>query len=283
MLVVHGITIHITTMLYLHAIKCAFALTYTLVLVTASLPPLRIMPLGDSITRGTGSPDITGYRHKLRSSLLNHQPGLDVDMIGSLQEGEMADNDHEGHSGKLLSDIRKYLELSIQAKPNVVCLHAGTNNMDYEVDLDSAGEVMEDIIDRVLEASEGVTVLVAPVIWANDTRMQANTDSFNKKLAKIIEGMDGKQVLSVPINITLGYLSDRKHPNERGYGKMADAWFQAVLDAQGRGWIREPESVGKDELPGTGLGQSKDAETNGASRVRSPWIGKGLYNSLRLL
>lgn len=270
-------------MLYHHALKYALAFPSILLATASTLPPLRIMPLGDSITRGTGSPDITGYRHKLRSALQNHQPGLEVDMIGSLQDGEMADNDHEGHSGKYLSDIREYLELSVPAKPNVVCLHAGTNNMDLEVDLDSADQVMEDIINRLLEASQGVTVLVAPVIWANDTRMQANTDAFNEKLDKIIEGMDGKQVLSVPINITLGDLSDRKHPNERGYGKMADAWFQAVLDAQGRGWIREPESVDKDELSGMGLGQSKDGETSGASRVGYPWLDvKWMYNSLRL-
>ncbi|OJJ00832.1 hypothetical protein ASPVEDRAFT_591077 [Aspergillus versicolor CBS 583.65] len=269
-------------MLYLQTISYAVAFAFTFPLVTGSLPPLRIMPLGDSITRGTSSPDITGYRHKLRSTLQNQQAGLEVDMIGSLQEGEMADNDHEGHSGKYLSDIRQYLELSIQAQPNIVCLHAGTNNMDLEVDLDSAGGVMEDIIDRLLEASQGVTVLVAPVIWANDTRIQANTDAFNEKLANIMEGMEGRQVLSVPVNITLEDLWDRKHPNERGYGKMADAWFKAVLDAQKRGWIREPESVDKDELPGMGLGQSNDGETSRASRVRAPWI-VGVYNSLRLL
>lgn len=96
---------------------------------------LRIMPLGDFITKGNGAKDGSGYREKLRQKLLIEQKNSNTstDMIGSRQSGDMKNNDHEGHSGKLLADIRQYLELSLPAKPNVVCVHAGANNMDKGV------------------------------------------------------------------------------------------------------------------------------------------------------
>ncbi|KAE8375668.1 SGNH hydrolase-type esterase domain-containing protein [Aspergillus bertholletiae] len=241
----------------------ALALTSLVVphVAAGGLPDLRIMPLGDSITKGNGSPDMNGYRGKLRQKLLADVKGTDstVDMIGSLRNGKMKDNDHEGHSGKYLADIREYLELSLAAQPNIACVHAGTNNMDKEVDLDKADSLIASIIDRLFQGSPGVTVLVAPVIWANDPRMQANTDAYNRKLAAIIQNRQtqGQHILSVPIDITADDLSDKKHPNKDGYAKMAAAWHDAIRVAHGRGWIKPPVKVDADKLPGMGLGDGK--------------------------
>ncbi|EGY18706.1 FG-GAP repeat domain-containing protein [Verticillium dahliae VdLs.17] len=223
-----------------------------------SLPDLRIMPLGDSITKGSGSSDNNGYRNRLRQKLTTQgtDTEISVDMIGSMWHGTMADNDHEGHSGEYLRQIRTYLQRSIQARPNVVLVHAGTNNMDKEVDLGEAPALIEGIIDDLLQGSPNTVVLVAPVIWANDARMNANTDRFNKQLTTLIASKQkaGEHVLAVPIAIGAGDLSDRKHPNNAGYGKMADAWFNAILEAHERGWIKAPAKVNADELSGMGLG-----------------------------
>lgn len=233
-------------------------LVLPLLVAAEGLASLRIMPLGDSITKGNGSPDGNGYREKLREKLITAQEGTNsnTDMIGSLQNGNMTDNDHEGHSGKCLADIREYLELSLPAKPNVVLVHAGTNNMDLEEDLNKADDLIESIIDRLFEGVPGVIVLVAPVIWANDTRMQANTDVFNEKLGVIFDRkkQDGRHILSVPIGITLDDLSDRKHPNSAGYSKMAIAWYDAITEANSKGWIQSPVEVNAGKLSGKGLG-----------------------------
>lgn len=242
------------------AITWALALTSIAMPFVAAviLPDLRIMPLGDSITKGNGSPDRNGYRGILRQKLLaiEEDTNFAVDMIGSLRDGEMRDNNHEGHSGKYLVDILSYIDLSLPAKPNVVLVHAGTNNMDKEVDLDKADSLIESIIDKLFQGSPNATVLVAPVIWANDPRMQANTDAFNKKLVFIIERKqeNGQHILSVPIEITAADLDDRKHPNKDGYGKMAAAWYNAILDAHSREWIEPPAKVDANKLPGMGLG-----------------------------
>ncbi|KAL2201924.1 SGNH hydrolase [Sarocladium strictum] len=221
----------------------------------ASLPALRIQPLGDSITKGSLSSHGNGYRGYLRD-LLTEESDNGVDMIGSLRDGSMRDNDHEGHSGEYLAEINEFYKLSIKARPNVVLLHAGTNNMDKERDLAKSPELMTSIIGGVHKEAPDAAILVMPVIWANDTRMQNNTDRFNEFLEGFIAEKqdDGLHIMSVPTDITIDDLADTKHPNDQGYEKMAKAWFDAILEANERGWLEEPVPVDADKLPGMGLG-----------------------------
>ena len=61
---------------------------------------LRIMPLGASITEGVRSSDGNGYRKYIRDQL--RWKGWRVNMVGSKQNGNMADKDNEG-----MTDYRK--------------------------------------------------------------------------------------------------------------------------------------------------------------------------------
>ena len=49
-------------------------------------------------------------------------------------------------------------------------------------------------------------------------------------------------------------LSDRKHPNSLGYGKMAAAWYDTITEANSKGWIQSPIEFDAEKLPGKGLG-----------------------------
>lgn len=60
----------------------------------------------------------------------------------------------------------------------------------------------------------------------------------------------GKQIISVPIYIKKADLSDKKNPDDGGYSKMAAAWYDAVLDANKRGWIKSPTQVDPNNFPG---------------------------------
>ncbi|KAK0383865.1 hypothetical protein NLU13_7957 [Sarocladium strictum] len=221
----------------------------------SSLPALRIQPLGDSVTKGSLSSHNNGYRGYLRD-MLKEQSDNAIDMIGSLRNGAMDDNDHEGHSGHFLAEINEFYKLSVRARPNVVLLHAGTNNMDKEIDLEESPDLIEAIIDGVHDEAPDAAILVMPVIWANDTRMQNNTDHFNKALEGIIQRKrgDDTHILSVPTNLTVADLADVKHPNDRGYKKMAEAWLAAIREAHGNGWLEDPVSVDAKKLVHMGLG-----------------------------
>lgn len=222
--------------------------------LAAALPNIRVLPLGDSITKGTGSTGLVGYRLPLRQKILAQ--GVKVNMVGTLKNGNMVDGHHEGHSGKLLSDIHGYWQVPMKARPNVVLIHAGTNNMDLGIDLDIAGGIMADIVDGIFKVASDVTILLAPVIWANDAKMQANTDKFNSKIRSLIAARRkaGKKILEVPIDIKKADLSDLKHPNDDGYEKMANAWLKAILEADKKGWLKAPVKMSESDAPGTGLG-----------------------------
>ncbi|KAF5659012.1 chitinase [Fusarium heterosporum] len=254
------------------------AITLSIPLVSA-LPDLRIMPLGDSITKGSGSTGTIGYRGPLRQKLLSKGANDDitVDMIGTLQHGSMVDNNHEGHSGEYLADINRYWKQSIEARPNVVLVHAGTNNMDKNRDLDIALDLMTSIIDGIFKNAPDVTILVAPVIWANKPAMQANTNRFNPQVRDLIKlrQSQGKQILAVEIDITTSDLSDLKHPNDRGYEKMASAWLDAILDADSRGWLKSPVKINVSDHPGMGLGWSGSNGGGAEGPHTSIWQKKG--------
>lgn len=86
---------------------------------------LRIMPLGASITQGVGSTDGNGYRKLLRSQL--RFKGWKVNMVGSKKNGEMADNDNEGHPGKVINEVHEaFINSKSSLMPNLVLINAGT-------------------------------------------------------------------------------------------------------------------------------------------------------------
>ncbi|RGP78871.1 hypothetical protein FLONG3_3070 [Fusarium longipes] len=234
---------------------------FTLVVVLAislspasALPNIRALPLGDSITKGSGSPSLVGYRLPFRQKILAQ--GVKVNMVGTLKNGNMVDGHHEGHSGKLLADINGYWQIPMKARPNVVLIHAGTNNMNRGVDLDIAVDIMADIVDGIFKVASDVTILVAPVIWANDAKMQARTDKFNPQLRSLVAARQkaGKKILEVPIDIKKADLHDLIHPNDAGYEKMANAWVKAILEADKKGWLKMPVKMSESDAPGTGLG-----------------------------
>ena len=69
----------------------------------APTTPLRVMPLGDSITWGVGSSTGNGYRGPLWNRLA--ADGHPLDFVGTVRGGSMSDPDNEGHSGYRIDQI----------------------------------------------------------------------------------------------------------------------------------------------------------------------------------
>ena len=67
----------------------------SLVVVKSLWAQITIMPLGDSITKGSQSTDVNGYRRDLKDLLVSS--GYDVNFVGSLHDGTFVDKQHEGH------------------------------------------------------------------------------------------------------------------------------------------------------------------------------------------
>jgi lysophospholipase L1-like esterase len=218
-----------------------------------SLPDLRILPIGDSITRGAQSSDDNGYRQYLRNKLLAYDSTAHVDMIGTLRSGDMADNNHEGHSGEYVEDIITYWQKPFTAEPNVVLIHIGTNNMNQNHEVAKAPERMTAMIDEMLVRLPDIVIVVAQVIHSKKASTNERSAAFNAKLKDIIKTRrdGGKHILFVDIGIKDDDLKDDVHPNDTGYAKMGEGWYQKIVKANGAGWLK---NHGDANPPDVGIG-----------------------------
>lgn len=108
---------------------------------------LRVLPLGDSITNGFGSTDGNGYRDFFVDLA---QQGGSVDMIGSeVGFGVLPDEHEEGWNGYTIDQISGKATNALAAKPNLVLLLAGTNNMNNESQASTAPADMSNLVDKV--------------------------------------------------------------------------------------------------------------------------------------
>ncbi|MGD9876618.1 MULTISPECIES: SGNH/GDSL hydrolase family protein [Desulfococcus] len=214
-------------------ITCIFAASSADALV-------RIMPLGDSITYGMyTSPDprtedyITGYRQPLYIGLT--ELGYDVDFVGNRLSGSLAEPDfdvnHEGYGGicasKVADDVYSQL---VQNPADIVLLHIGTNCLTTDT------EEVERILDNIYLYDIDITVFLALII--DRVPHSPDTSAYNLNLQAMASQRkaDGDSIVVVDMEHALNYsddMADWLHPNDDGYGKMADAWQNALVDFLG--------------------------------------------------
>jgi lysophospholipase L1-like esterase len=210
----------------------------------ASPANLRLMPLGDSITWGVGSPSGNGYRSFLWNRLAAE--GHTQDFVGSGRNGTMSDPDNEGHSGWRIDQIAGIADSVLAGyRPNVVTLEIGTNDLNGNYQVSTAADRLKSLVDQITRDAPDATVLVATLIVSTSGTEEANRPAFNAKLPGIVqtEQAAGKHVRLVDMSaLTSADLSDSLHPNDTGYSKMADAFNAGVQAADAAGWLTPPVS-----------------------------------------
>ncbi|PQE04628.1 FG-GAP repeat domain-containing protein [Rutstroemia sp. NJR-2017a BBW] len=200
-------------------------------LTISSSVPLRILPLGDSITWGSGSTQGNGYRLRLLT-LLSENP---VTYIGSQRSGSIVNNNNEGHPGAVVAQIEDFATSSngLALRPNVILLLAGTNDVDRNVDLPTSPERMESSLDKLISACPDAVVLVAKIPEIGDEVKNAVAQVFNAAIPDIVNvrALLGAKILTVDMGAV------------KGYSQMADVWYAGIQEAGERGWIQEPVVV----------------------------------------
>lgn len=203
--------------------------------------PTRIMPLGDSITRGT-SAGITddglkiSYRKDLWGDLRSQR--YNIDFVGGVSTGYKYagfDPDNEGHGGFTSQDIARDVTGWLATNPpDIVLLHIGTNDV-TNGSLSAAGVAA--ILDAIKAFDPQVWVVLARII--NRAPPTANTTSFNNAVEAVVWGRitAGDRLLMVDMEVGAGMvyalqpagdLSDEVHPYHTGYSKMAQVWAPAL-------------------------------------------------------
>ncbi len=209
--------------------------------------PVRIMPLGDSITAGksSGVDDVTqqiSYRKALWDSLL--AASRSVDFVGSLINGEFYsgfDANHEGHSG--WRDDQIALNIYDNGGANwlsntpadVVLLHIGTNA------LNASPTDVESILNEIdqYEAANNTTVIVVLARIINMVPVNATVTQFNDNVETmaLTRITNGDKIILVDIEDGAGVVYsfqpagdmwDSLHPFASGYTKMSNVWLSAL-------------------------------------------------------
>ncbi|MES4907940.1 MULTISPECIES: ricin-type beta-trefoil lectin domain protein [unclassified Streptomyces] len=208
----------------------------------ASNTPLRVMPLGDSITWGVGSSTGNGYRSSLWNKLA--ADGHPLDFVGTLRGGSMSDPDNEGHSGYRIDQIAALADASLtRYRPNVVTLHIGTNDLQGASEVNTAIARLRSLVNQITADVPDATVLVASLVVSTSSSEEQWRGAYNRAIPQIVSDAQaaGKHVAYVDMSsLTTADLADPLHPNDAGYQKMADAFHRGIQAADSAGWLKNP-------------------------------------------
>ena len=208
-----------------------------------SQTPVRIMPLGDSITYGSGAAG--GYRLPLYISLTN--AGYNVDFVGTQtgnsDPGLGTEINHEGHGGWRITSpsngLYDYIYGWFEAieDPHVILLHIGTNDSSgFDDSLDDVDN-LDLLITRLAECQPSAQIIVTSLMKRGEPNYSNITNYFNPYVPGKLAGQQalGRNVtfLDMHAYLELSDMPDNLHPDAGGYQKMADAWFPAITNLVG--------------------------------------------------
>ncbi|GAA0584008.1 FG-GAP-like repeat-containing protein [Streptomyces crystallinus] len=248
--------------------RCLLALAGALCLATLPASPsaadhrgtpvLRVMPLGDSITWGGGSPTLSSYRRPL-SQIMRLESRYTVRFVGSKASGSFADFSNEGHSGYVIDQLTAGIDgWMAGARPDVVLLHIGINDIARGIDLPHAPDRLAALVDRIYADKPDVSVLVMGLI-PTTSGLEEPAEAFNVRARELeeTETEAGHKFRYVePPALTQAEFVDQLHPNDAGFRRMAWSFFKPLDAVWREGW----ESGG----PALGAG----TEAGGANAVR---------------
>ncbi|EFQ28945.1 GDSL-like Lipase/Acylhydrolase [Colletotrichum graminicola M1.001] len=234
---------------------------------------LRILGVGDSITVGFLSDidggDGNGYRLKLRDNLSKDR----VVFSGTeTMNGTMPGNYFAAWSGMTIKFISDHVGPSLQQRPNIVLIHAGTNDMHPNLDVAKEGNDPKEaadrlgkLIDKIVEDCPDATILVGMIIGCHDEIQMRNIAQFRSLIPGIVQTRSdaGNHVLAVDFStFPMDALRDGLHPTNPGYRMMGDYWYDFIAQIP-TGWIQQP--IGDDPRRSGELRRTKPIEVVSAS------------------
>jgi len=226
---------------------------------------LRVMPLGDSITFGYPN---GGYRPHLYDLLTAASYG-NIQFVGSETScpGTLPSNaiHHEGHSGYMITsgttsdgvsrggltdNIGTWLGAG-GADPNVVLLMIGVNDIANDYECGTAPDRLSGLISMISNQTTGLKpnaqLIVAQIAPTAVDGINARIEAYNADVASVVSAHRalGENVSLVDmysaLNPSTDISADLIHPNQNGYDKIADVWFEGIQKAV---YIPEPCTIG---------------------------------------
>jgi lysophospholipase L1-like esterase len=219
----------------------AAVLTALVIGSAAAATPVRIMPLGDSIT---GSPGC--WRAYLWNSL-QENGYQDIDFVGTLPPqgcGVTYDGDNEGHGGALVTAVAAQNQLVgwlAASRPDVVLMHFGTNDVWSNVAPATILAAYSTLVDQMRASNPGMRIVVSQLIPMNPGTCgdcAARVVALNEAIP---DWASGKSTSASPIVVvdqwtgfsTASDTSDGVHPVDSGNRKIAAKLLPVVSSLLG--------------------------------------------------
>lgn len=194
----------------------------------------KLMPIGDSITRGQGAVEQGGYRGPLLTAL--RAAGKDIDFVGSRTvpapasfqaEGGWRIQDHVGWGSRNLFGINS-IDAARTAQPDIIVIHIGTNNTGATgVGASALAAYMgtySQLLDGLYDAVPFAHVFNCRNILREDR--WTGTTTYNNAMQSLVEGYitQGRpyHVLTGLEAVPNGSWTDGLHPNPSGYNFMSN-------------------------------------------------------------
>ncbi|MER6622298.1 GDSL-type esterase/lipase family protein [Streptomyces sp. NPDC000931] len=240
----------------------------------AAADPVRVMPLGDSIT---GSPGC--WRALLWNRLLD-AGHTDIDFVGTLPTqgcGVAHDGDNEGHGGELVTNVadRNLLPARLAATlPDIVVMHFGTNDVWSSISPDRILAAYTELVGQMRESNPDMRVLVAQIIPMNPGTCAACAQRVVDFNARVPAWAAATSTDRSPVTVvdqwtgfdTATDTYDGVHPNDAGNEKIAARWFPALSALLEEGVPGDPDDPDDPGEPG-------DATYTASFRAVSTWQG----------
>lgn len=220
---------------------------------------IRVMPLGDSITRGKGG---SSWRHHLRNLL--KAEGIHIQYVGSsphapnfcepwsdhylaLQQALNYNVEHEGWGGLKIHELVKlvdhesYPDFTIEAlletnQADLILLMIGANDFKDNYQTETAWQRLNRLVKMIVGISDATlfTASILPIFTELDPAVSEKIKDYNAKIVGIIDSCRSKgcQVRFVdmyPHFLKDDMLEDGIHPNIYGDQKIAKIWSQAII------------------------------------------------------
>ena len=209
--------------------------------------PIRILPLGDSITQG-GKKEREEYTYRYPLFCMLKDASVNFDFVGSLKtglhgdakwpdyKGEKFDLDHEGHYGWKTGMVYEKLPGWMKKYPDgcdIALIHLGTNDQgskDYQKEII---EPLKGIVNLLREKNSKVKVFIGHLNFNG-----GNALKIRPLVEKMAEEISTDQSPVQTVHFYKGWVENPKkkgadtfdwaHPNPQGQKKMAEKWFEAM-------------------------------------------------------
>jgi lysophospholipase L1-like esterase len=205
------------------------------------------MPMGDSITQGDTA--YNSYRRPLWKLL--EKGGVAADFVGSMRRNHGGwppvddfDQQHEGHWGWRVDEVLESCEAWVKkAKPDVVLLQIGTNDLYQGQPVEETVDEMEMLLKRILVTNADTKILLGAVLPADMTEVSSPRapEDLNDRIAAFNAQL---QALTLDHTLLRGrvrwvpldrgfkpvlHTHDGIHPNEAGEDVLARKWYEALM------------------------------------------------------